>query len=124
VPSGYRNPHSKFLVMQGFFMQSMRILRRPQSCVLCVNITQEVEPGLICKEGDMKNINSFRLNKICEPFTVTDSFFHDPPVSILAPLLLCMGRVSIFLGPLYALLQARYLPLAPTCAIILMDSAA
>jgi hypothetical protein len=32
--------------------------------------------------------------------------FHDPPVSILAPLLLFMGRVSNFLGPLYALLQA------------------
>jgi hypothetical protein len=27
----------------------------------------------------------------------------NPPVSILAPLLLCMGRGSIFLGPLYAM---------------------
>jgi hypothetical protein len=83
-----------------------------------------VEPGLICEEGDIKNINSFRFNKIFKLFAVTDSFFHDPPVSILAPLLLRMVRVSIFLGPLYALLQARYLPLAPTCAMILMDSAA
>ena len=72
MPPGYHNPHSKFLVMLGFFMQSMRTLRRTQ---LCVNITQEVEPGLICKEGDMRNINSFRLNKICKPFTVMDSFF-------------------------------------------------
>jgi hypothetical protein len=46
------------------------------------------------------------------------------PVSILAPLLLCMGKGSVFLGPLYALLQARYLSLAPTCAMIFMDSAA
>jgi hypothetical protein len=45
------------------------------------------------------------------------------PVSILAPLLLCLGG-DYFLGPLYALLQARYLSLAPTCALILMDSAA
>ena len=52
----------------------MRILRRPQSCVLCVSITRVVEPSLVCKEGDIKNINSFRLNKICKPFTVTDSF--------------------------------------------------
>jgi hypothetical protein len=36
----------------------------------------------------------------------------------------CMGRVAIFLGPFYALLQARYLSLAPTCEMILMDSAA
>jgi hypothetical protein len=50
VPSRYRNPHSKFLVMQRFFMHSMRILRRTQSCVLCVNRTREVEPGLISKE--------------------------------------------------------------------------
>jgi hypothetical protein len=50
--------------MQEFFIHSMRTLRRPQSCVLCVNITREVEPGLICKEGNIKNINSFRLNKI------------------------------------------------------------
>jgi hypothetical protein len=46
------------------------------------------------------------------------------PFSILAPLLLCMGRGSIFLGPLYVLLQARYLSIAPTCAMILMDCAA
>jgi hypothetical protein len=44
------------------------------TCVLCVNITREVKPGLICKEGDIKNINILRLNKICKPFTVTDSF--------------------------------------------------
>jgi hypothetical protein len=30
---------------------------------------------------------------------------------------ICMGRGSIFLGPLYALLQARYLSLAPTCTL-------
>jgi hypothetical protein len=35
-----------------------------------------------------------------------------------------MGKGSVFLGPLYALLQDRNLSLAPTCAMILMDSAA
>jgi len=34
-----------------------------------------MEPGLICKEGDIKNINCFRLNEIFKRFTVTDSFF-------------------------------------------------
>jgi hypothetical protein len=33
-------------------------------------------------------------------------------------------RVAGFLGPLYALLQDRYLSVAPNCAMILMDSAA
>jgi hypothetical protein len=33
-----------------------------------------MEPGLICTEVDIKNINSFRFNEICKPFTVTDSF--------------------------------------------------
>jgi hypothetical protein len=37
---------------------------------------------------------------------VHERLFHDPPVSVLASLLLCMGTGSIFLGPLYALLQA------------------
>jgi hypothetical protein len=31
-----------------------------------------------------------------------------------------MGRGSIFLGTLYALLQARYLSLAPTCTIAIL----
>ena len=44
------------------------------NCVFCLNITREVEPGLIYKEGDIRNINSFQLNKICKPFTVTYSF--------------------------------------------------
>jgi hypothetical protein len=45
-------------------------------------------------------------------------------LQIIAPLLLCKEKVAIFLGLLYALLQARHLPLAPTCAMILMDCAA
>jgi hypothetical protein len=49
--------------------------------------------------------------------------FHGLPVSILTPLLLFMGRGSVFPGPLYALLQARYLSVAPICPMILMDSA-
>jgi hypothetical protein len=34
-------------------------------------------------------------------------------VSIIAPLLVCMGSGSAFLGPLYVLLQALYISLAP-----------
>jgi hypothetical protein len=70
VPSRYRNLHFKFLVMQGFFMHSIRILAQPQSYVLCINIIRRVEQGLMSKESDIKNINSFRLDEICKPFTV------------------------------------------------------
>jgi hypothetical protein len=49
---------------------------------------------------------------------------HDPPVSIFAPLLLCTRTGLGFIGPLYVLLQARYLTLASNYAMILMDSAA
>jgi hypothetical protein len=96
VPSRYRKPHPKFLVMQGFYTQSIRILRQQQSRVLCVNITQEAESGFICKQHDITGINCFRLNKIYKPFTATDPFFTDSPVSIFAPLLLFMGRGLIF----------------------------
>jgi hypothetical protein len=37
-------------------------------------------------------------------------------------LLLSMGRGSIFLGPLYALLQARHISLAPTFAIAVLTT--
>jgi hypothetical protein len=50
-------------------------------------------------------------------------FFYGPPVSLVAPLLLCMGRGSVFYRT--ALCDvASLIAVLPTCAMILMDSAA
>jgi hypothetical protein len=96
-----------------YFMLSMWILRRPHSCFVCKHNPR----------GGTRNINTFRLNKICKPLTATDSFFMNRRFQILH-MLLCMGTAANFLGPHYALLQARYLPCAPTYAMISMDPAA
>lgn len=56
-------------------MRSTRILQRPQSRDLSVDITQELEPCFIGEEGGIRNTDRFHLNKICKPFTVTYSFF-------------------------------------------------
>jgi RNA recognition motif-containing protein len=45
----------------------------------------------------------------CVGSDVRGFIFRDPLVSILAPLLLCVGRGPVFLRLLYALLQAKYL---------------
>lgn len=41
-------------------------------------ITQEVDSSFISKEGDIRYSNSFRLNKICKPLTIMDSFSMIP----------------------------------------------
>jgi hypothetical protein len=81
------------------------------------------------KHGVINLIGTVRSKSCCVLIErvggdVLGRLFQDPPVSIIAPLLLCMGRGSIFLGPLYAPLQTRYFSLAPTCAMIFMHSAA
>jgi hypothetical protein len=68
--------------------------------------------------------NTVRSGSCCAFIKGFGYIFHDPLISNLAPLLLCMGRGSIFLGPLHALLQAQYLSLAPNCTMIFMDSTA
>jgi hypothetical protein len=69
----------------------------------------------------IQNLNTVLSESRCALTNGVGFVCHDPLVSILAPLLLCMGRGSVFLGTLYALLQARYLSHAPTCTMILMD---
>jgi hypothetical protein len=75
--------------------------------------TPNANTGLctMCLESRCALIKSVRSD-------VHESLYR--PVSILAPLLLCIGRGSFSLGSLYALLQDRYFFLAPTCAMILM----
>jgi hypothetical protein len=52
------------------------------------------------------------IRRAKRPYVSRDDMIYDPPVSIPAPLLLCLGRGSVFFRPLYALLAS---PISFSC---------